>query len=338
MKGVFPWVLAALLAACSGASLAIPPTQGPVSTVTSQAATVTRPATATQTRTPTTTSPPTETPTATAIPCDPVVSYCIETGHLALERPIALPGTIAMDRGYPYGSTEYGTREPHHGVEFNNPFGTPVLAVADGKVVAAGDDSRKSFAIYPNTYGNLVVLEHHLASMAAPVYTLYGHLSKVEVQFGQTVRQGEEIGEVGSTGLAIGSHLHFEVREGQNDYDSNRNPALWLKPLSGPAGRLKGILAGRLEDGKGKPLYSDAVNIQYFPDRNGPPAVAWPVETYAPEAHPVGEDDTLRENLTLADLTPGDYRISLMWGGRLIERWVVVEPGSITFFIIQVDR
>jgi murein DD-endopeptidase MepM/ murein hydrolase activator NlpD len=267
-----------------------------------------------------------------------VESYCIETGHLLLDRPIAMPGTIAMDRGYPYGSTQFGTREPHHGVEFNNATGTPVLAAADGVVAAVGDDSQKNYALYPETYGNLVVLEHHFAGMATPVYTLYGHLSKVEVRFGQTVLQGDEIGEVGSTGLAIGSHLHFEVREGRDDFFSNRNPALWLKPLSEDSGRLKGILAGRLVDSQGQPVYSDGVNVQYFPDRAGAQAAAWQVETYSPEAHPVGEDGTLRENFALPDLTPGDYRISLMWGGRLLERWVIVEPGRITFFILQVDR
>jgi murein DD-endopeptidase MepM/ murein hydrolase activator NlpD len=248
-----------------------------------------------------------------------------------------LPYTNTIDRGYPYGSTEASTRDPHHGVEFYNASGTPVLAAADGIVVVAGDDSQKIYAIHPNTYGNLIVLEHHFGEIIPPVYTLYAHLSKVEVKVGQTVRQGEEIGKVGASGAAIGSHLHFEVREGQNNYDSNRNPVLWMEPLTDESGQEEGILAGRLEDKQGHPIHTDGVNIQYFPDRNGPQAAAWQVETYALEEHPVKGNDYYDENFTLGDIPSGNYRISLMWEGKLYERWVFVNTGCITSFVIRIN-
>jgi murein DD-endopeptidase MepM/ murein hydrolase activator NlpD len=278
------------------------------------------------------------TPTPTPLPCNPLTGYCVEDGYFFLDRPISLPGTITIDQGYPYGSTERGTREPHHGVEFYNASGTPVLAAADGLVVVAGNDSGTVYGPQPNFYGNLIVLEHHFQGIDQPVFTLYGHLSKVDVKTGQTVRSGDKIGEVGSTGFAIGSHLHFEVRLGKNDYDSNRNPVLWLKPLTGLDGSSFGVIAGRLVDAQGKLIHATDVNIQYFPDLNGPQAAAYQVETYAPEQSPVNGDDDWNENFTMGDLPAGNYRISLMWGGKVYDHWIVVMPGNVTFVVFQIDQ
>ena len=279
--------------------------------------------------------PPTSTPTA--VPCDPLTGYCIEDGHFLFDRPIALPGTITIDQGYPYGSTEAGTRDPHHGVEFYNASGTPVLAAADGLVMVAGNDSQTMVGPRLNFYGNIIVLEHHFSGILQPVYSVYGHLSKVEVQTGQTVRGGDKIGEVGASGEAIGSHLHFEVRFGIDDYDSNRNPVLWLKPLTGEDGNPYGVIAGCLVDGQGKLIHASDINIQYFPDPNGRQAAAYQVETYAPENHPVHGDNVWNENFTMGDIPAGNYRISLVWGGRLYEQWIDVLPGKVTFVVFQVD-
>jgi murein DD-endopeptidase MepM/ murein hydrolase activator NlpD len=334
MKALLTLLAASLFgAACSGPVSTLVPTASQTSTVITPTRTRAVPV-------PTDTTTPTRVPsqTSTVQPCDPLEAYCVESGHFLLDIPIAPPGTVTIDRVYAYGSTELGQREPHHGVEFNNAFGTPVLAAADGTAVAAGDDTSHAFAAYTNTYGKLVVLEHHFEGIPATIYTLYGHLSEVEIRPGQTVRAGEEIGKVGSSGAAIGSHLHFEVRQGQDDYDSNRNPVLWLKPLLDGAGKAKGVLAGRLEDPDGKPIYTDGINIQYFQDRKGAQTTAWQVETYAPEKHPVGGDDRWQENFTLGDLAPGDYRFTLMWGGKLYERWLAVKPGSLTYFVVRVDQ
>jgi murein DD-endopeptidase MepM/ murein hydrolase activator NlpD len=280
----------------------------------------------------------TSTATTTPLPCNPVKNYCIEEGHFFLDRPIALPGTNTIDRGYPYGSTEGGTRDPHHGVEFYNASGTPVLAAADGLVVIAGNDSYILVGPRLNFYGNVIVLEHHFPGIPLPIYTVYGHLSMVGIQTGQTVRSGDKIGEVGASGEAIGSHLHFEVRLGENNYDANRNPVLWLKPLVGEAGSQLGTLAGRLEDTQGKLVHTTDMNIQYFPDLKGPQSAAWQEETYASELHPVRGDDVWNENFAMSDIPAGNYRLSLMWGGRLYEHWIVVAPGQLTFFIFRIDQ
>ncbi len=276
-------------------------------------------------------------PSPTAPACDPTITYCIESGHFLLDRPIASPATITIDPSYPYGSTQNSLREAHHGVEFPTASGTPVLAAADSVVLLAGDDKQgAAHSPWPNFYGNLIVLEHHLPGINQPVYTLYGHLSKIEVQSGQRVSAAEKIGEVGASGAAIGSHLHFEVRLGENNYDSTRNPVLWLKPLRDENGYPDGLIAGRFMDAQGNPLYYSNLNVQYFPKVGGPQAAAYPVETYAPEKHPVRGDDRWHENFSLGDLPAGHYRISYIWAGVLYERWVEVQPGKVTLVTIIV--
>ena len=74
----------------------------------------------------------------TATPCPP--NLCSYAFPYFLQRPIALPGNDVVDATYRFGTTQGGRREPHHGVEFLNAYGTPVLAAADGKVLFAGED------------------------------------------------------------------------------------------------------------------------------------------------------------------------------------------------------
>jgi len=86
----------------------------------------------------------------------------------------------------------------HNGVDIGAGYGSPIRAAADGEVILAG---------YMRGYGNTVIVDH-----GGGVSTLYGHCSDLLVGEGQTVRQGQTIARVGSTGLATGPHLHFEVR------------------------------------------------------------------------------------------------------------------------------
>jgi hypothetical protein len=87
----------------------------------------------------------------------------------------------------------------HSGRDFAAPEGTPVVAALTGRVVSSGE---------AGGYGLAVEIEH-----GNPLRrTLYGHLSEIYVKEGDSVRQGEVIGRVGSTGLSTGPHLHFELR------------------------------------------------------------------------------------------------------------------------------
>lgn len=86
----------------------------------------------------------------------------------------------------------------HAGVDFRAKTGTPVLATADGQILRAGR---------AGGYGKLVEIRH-----AHGLTTRFGHLSKINVKAGQSVKRGDVIGKVGSTGRSTGPHLHYEVR------------------------------------------------------------------------------------------------------------------------------
>jgi murein DD-endopeptidase MepM/ murein hydrolase activator NlpD len=87
----------------------------------------------------------------------------------------------------------------HTGLDFAGPLGTPILSAADGVVVAA-DASTVG-------YGNHVIVAH-----AGGLLTLYGHLEAMLVKPGDTVKAGQPVGLLGSTGNSTGPHCHFEVR------------------------------------------------------------------------------------------------------------------------------
>jgi murein DD-endopeptidase MepM/ murein hydrolase activator NlpD len=89
----------------------------------------------------------------------------------------------------------------HMGIDYAAPIGTPIFSVADGKVVHLG---------FSGAFGNLIVLEH-----PGGYHTYYAHLSNFnnELELGNEVRRGFEIGYVGSTGRSTGPHLHFELRK-----------------------------------------------------------------------------------------------------------------------------
>jgi murein DD-endopeptidase MepM/ murein hydrolase activator NlpD len=86
----------------------------------------------------------------------------------------------------------------HHGTDFDADRGAPVWAAHQGVVETA---------TYMKDFGRVVVLNH-----GNGFSTLYGHLNKILVKYGDTVSQGQRIGDVGSSGLSTGPHLHFEMR------------------------------------------------------------------------------------------------------------------------------
>ena len=102
-----------------------------------------------------------------------------------------------------------GRRRPHLGVDFAAPRGTPVHAVADGRVEVAG---------WYGQLGRTVRIDH---GGKVGFDSLYGHLTRVAggVKRGKFVKRGQIIGYVGSTGLATGPHLHFSLIEGKRFVD-----------------------------------------------------------------------------------------------------------------------
>lgn len=319
-KFVHALMLALALSGCSALAFPAPTRSVP---------TVPAASTPTETQTPSATplsatSPPpvTATPAAGEMRCPPAESTCTVSGHFIFQRPLAPSTNNKIDQTYRYGTTQDDKREPHYGADFPNAQGTAVLAAGDGLVVVAGDDKFKKYGWFGNFYGNLVVIEHHAPGYSEPVYTLYGHLFKVVAKVGQQVRAGDLIGKVGATGIAIGSHLHLEVRVGANDYQSTRNPELWLIPSPGT-----GVLAGRVLNAQGQPAKS-SITIQRL--QNGkvlPDRIFSPV-TYAHGA--LNGDDVLAENFAIGELAAGEYRLTLLHNGRLYEERIKITAGMLT--------
>jgi murein DD-endopeptidase MepM/ murein hydrolase activator NlpD len=243
-------------------------------------------------------------------------------------RPIPPDFTQVWARTYAYGSTDQGKWPVHHGLDLQNSVGTPVLAAAEGEIFWADTDRGGTiFGAYPNFYGNMVVIKHDLLdSDGQYIYTLYGHLSEILVIPGQRVRAGEQIGMVGMTGIAIGPHLHFEVRSGNPyDYGATRNPELWLVPCSGC-----GAVAGRVTDQKGNLMEGLRVEIQTQ-------GLYYYGFTYT-GATP-GVDPVLNENFAVSDIAEGYYNVMVKYpdGNLAYRKAVYIEAGRALWLEIAVE-
>lgn len=121
-------------------------------------------------------------------------------------------GKINNEFGFrrnPFGGRSY---EFHPGIDIDGEKGDIVVAPANGVVVKAG---------WNNGYGNLIEIDH-----GNGIKTRYGHLSKINVNEGDTIQRGEEMALVGSTGRSTGPHLHYELRLN----DKAINPRRFLPP------------------------------------------------------------------------------------------------------------
>jgi murein DD-endopeptidase MepM/ murein hydrolase activator NlpD len=128
-----------------------------------------------------------------ALPANVVVSKF----NLGISFTIPVKGTITSGFGYRIHPTLKKVYF-HYGTDIGAAKGTSVYASAAGTVEETGTSK---------VYGKYMIIRH-----SSNVSTFYGHCSKVSVKKGAKVKAGAKIGEVGSTGLATGSHLHFEIR------------------------------------------------------------------------------------------------------------------------------
>lgn len=110
-------------------------------------------------------------------------------------RPVA--GRMSSKFGYRTHPIS-GGRKMHSGIDIAASTGTTIKAAGSGKVITAS---------YIRGYGNTIVIDH-----GGGISTLYGHCSRLYARVGQSVKTGEKIAAVGSTGNSTGPHLHFEVR------------------------------------------------------------------------------------------------------------------------------
>ena len=106
-------------------------------------------------------------------------------------------GYVSSNYGYriaPFG----GTRAFHTGMDISSPMDSPVKAAMAGRVIQVGANDP--------SWGNFILISHH-----SGYRTFYAHLNRARVREGALVATGERIGDIGSTGLSTGPHLHFTV-------------------------------------------------------------------------------------------------------------------------------
>jgi murein DD-endopeptidase MepM/ murein hydrolase activator NlpD len=243
--------------------------------------------------------------------------------HYWFDRPIPSTYTNWIDTEYRYGSDHFGDMSIHNGVDIPAGNKAPVLAVADGTIAWAGMGLLGHFPNANDPYGNAISIRHDFGYLGKPVFSVYAHLSKIDVTMGQHVEAGDRIGLVGSTGKANGPHLHFEVRIGEDTFYASRNPELWLVP---PVGY--GVLAGRIETADSWALTEYSFHLIREDTRT-----EWHLQTYFGNVpHP---DNIYQENYVVSDLPAGTYRIQTWVWWRFYNFTFEVAPGQTTFVLIH---
>ena len=127
--------------------------------------------------------------------------------HTPAIQPVSNKDLNRVASGFGYRvDPVYKTVKFHAGLDFAAPQGTPIYATADGTVTTGGNTG--------NGYGNHVIINHGYG-----YETLFGHMVRVKVRAGQSVKRGEVIGWVGSTGKSTGPHCHYEVHKNGEKLD-----------------------------------------------------------------------------------------------------------------------
>lgn len=98
----------------------------------------------------------------------------------------------------------------HSGIDIPAKSGSSIVAAESGKVIYSG---------WYSSYGKVIMIDH-----GGGIVTLYGHCSSLDASVGQSVKKGQKVARIGSTGRSTGPHLHFEVRKN----GSFQNPKSWL--------------------------------------------------------------------------------------------------------------
>lgn len=120
-----------------------------------------------------------------------------------------MPAEGRFSQGFGSASGQFGYTF-HNGLDIAAKTGTPVYAAEAGKVTKVSSSG---------PYGNHIQIEHNVDGQKWT--TVYAHLHKVDVKTGQSVRQGEPIGQIGNTGNSSGPHLHFEIHKGDYNFSAS---------------------------------------------------------------------------------------------------------------------
>lgn len=144
-----------------------------------------------------------------------------------------------FDKPMPRISSPYGwrihpiekTRKHHNGVDYASAIGTPVYAIAKGRVIYAGA-SRLKFPNGKPAGGGFIIKIRHKVN-GEWITSAYMHLRKgsLEVKKGERVKEGQLIALSGNTGESTGPHLHFEIQRGKQ-YIWTNNGTRYTEPIS----------------------------------------------------------------------------------------------------------
>ncbi len=300
--------------------------------------------------------PPSATPSATAsnTPAPPTATITFapfpeEALDSSLNRLDAEPVLAAISNAplallpidhfyfsYPISISEAGRRIPssrygkdqkaengagHTGIDIGLDTGTAILAAAEGKVIFSGYGLLTNFDNPEDPYGLAIVIRHDFGHEGQPLYSTYAHLSVSQVELGQRVERGEQIGRSGDTGFSSGPHIHFEVRLGENSLYHSRNPELWISPPEGA-----GVLVGQIYSTYGARLAEQPLKITNLATRR----IQW-VYSYATTLNIVA-DEYYNENFVLGELPAGRYEIAAPYYIGTLRTEIEIIPGAISFF------
>ncbi|MFI5235720.1 MAG: peptidoglycan DD-metalloendopeptidase family protein [Gemmatimonadales bacterium] len=282
------------------------------------------------------------------IPCFTKASVVADSGKdlrtTWFQRPISLGDNSHIDQTYRYGSTMGGYFQPHQGVEFNNPDGTPVHAIGSGVVVYSGpaEAGANTVAILMDSTLTGSVPTSPESGPPGPavklrLYSVYYHNSRLGVHVGERVKEGTVIAWVGNTGRATNDHLHLEVHASPTDsvaaiVDSlNRypsyttNPELWIQPLE-----KTGIIAGQVWDTAGKPVPQAQIFGLVKPEPIETPFSY--IETYGPKNH---SHPLYHEHFAISDVPAGTYILGVEIDGKRVFRQVTVVEGKLAWVVFK---
>ncbi|MBI3162887.1 MAG: M23 family metallopeptidase [Chloroflexi bacterium] len=247
--------------------------------------------------------------------------------HFYFTRPVAADQVNWPIADYRYGGIFFAQNIIHTGIDIDAERKAPITAAGPGTVVWAGWGLFTETPTNDNDpYGLAVAIRHDFGYNGQQLYTVYAHMHEVIAVVGQHVETGEIIGLVGATGAVTGSHVHFEVRLGDNSFHDTLNPELWIAPPQG-----WGVLVGRVMDEKKdtmrhKEVYviSEATQRSYLVRTYGSGGAANAAPYY-------------NENLVLGDLPAGIYKLIISYDDekKPAQTWVEIFPGQVTYFTFE---
>ena len=242
--------------------------------------------------------------------------------HFFFASPIAANEINTPVADYRYGGMFFQDIV-HTGVDIPAPKGTPVLATGPGTVIWAGYGVYRGGSDPTDPYGQAVTIKHDFGYQNQMLYTIYGHLDRIDVAEGQHVETGDPLGLVGETGVVTGPHLHFEVRLGENSFFTTRNPELWLVPPIG-----WGVIAGRVMD-----TVDQLINDQMIIITDPKSEQNWFAWSYGKTS--ANSDQYYQENLVVGNMPAGTYLLRIAFWGMNFSATIEVHPGMVNYFTFR---